>query len=572
MIRWFRQLLHGSATGRDFSRYLWLTWIDILLIALPPVAAAEFIRQAYLQEGWPASGAIFLGIALGSPLLRLAVQWKARMLGAKTVFAAISAYRRQLVRRVLATPLWQLHKWPEGQWLERLGGDIRQIQEGIFIVLVRLQVNLLLAAILLLYVGYYRPEVLGGFLLALALCLVVGRRLLTTITRHVDELNECNMAVRARLATMMDGIRTLRLFGATRLPALRLDTHLQAQRQAQQRAIPALAVRDQIFHALLELCLILGLLLAWRAQADADLLPVLLILPIAHHNLYGAWQEWGLLKWTRQAWVRVQALAELPQQLQGATPLPGRPETLSVSAVGFAYADRPVLDAVDARFSPGSHSVVVGRNGAGKSTLLMVLARLYDHGDGQILLGDVPIHTATLGSWRAHVAVVLQDTALLPGTLRDNLLLGRPDAKDEELNEALHKACCNDFVAQWEGGLDTVLSEGGVIPSEGERQRIAIARALLKDAPIVLLDEVTSGLDSVSASQVQQAIQVLARHRTVIQVTHSLLQAVRADQVLVLSTGKVIETGKHAALLHADRTYAALWSLYQRSLQWRVTG
>jgi ABC-type multidrug transport system fused ATPase/permease subunit len=572
MTNWFLRLLDDCGLRGQFSRYMLLTWFDILLTALPPLAAAEFIRTACLASGWPPAGGLYLGVAALAPAIRLLVQWRARMLGAQTVFSAITLYRRQLVRRVLAAPLWQLRRWPESQMLERLTGDVRLIQEGVFIVLVRLQASLLLAAILLLYIGYHRPHLLGGFLLALLLCAFAARRLLAALEHRVDRLTEHNDAVQDALAATLEGIRTLRLFQATRVPGLRLDARLRAQQEVQQRSVPAFAIRDQIVHGLLELCLVAALLLAWRSQADASLVAVLLALPLAYHNLYCAWQEWALLKWTRKAWQRIQPVAELPGQPQGdAHSRPTGSAALTLDNVSFDYSSRPILKAVSARFAAGTHNVVVGRNGAGKSTLLMVLARLHDHGSGRIFLGDTACRDVPLEAWRSNVAMVLQETALLPGTLRDNLLLGRADADDEQMRSALRLACCDDLLSQWPDGLDTILGDGATHVCGGERQRIAIARALLKDAPVVLLDEVTSGLDSVNAQRVQQAIMALARHRTVIQVTHSLQQAVHADQVLVLADGKFIETGVHAALLQANGTYAALWAVFQQSLNWRVT-
>lgn len=571
MMRGLLRLLAESGSSRSFVRYLWLTWLDVLLMALPPLAAAEFIRQACLQGGWPTAGAYWLGIALAAPLLRFCVQWRARMLGVEVVFAAITCYRRQLVRHMLDAPWWQLREWSASQLLDRLGGDVRQVQEGIFIALVRLQVNLLLAAILLLYVGFHRPEVLAGFLVLLVLCALVGRSLLSALAGRVDALNARNAAVRRVLSDVMQGIRTLRLFQAIRLPALGLDALLLAQQEAQRAAVPAFALRDQTFHGLLELCLIAGLLAAWVVQVDASLVPVLLVLPLAYHNLYCAWQEWSLLKWTRQAWQRVRLLVELESQVQGDTPLLPGPQALALESAGFDHSGSAVLDAVQACFQPGTHTVIVGRNGAGKSTLLMVLARLYDLRRGRLLLGGIASDTASLEAWRSYVAVVMQDTALLPGTLRENLLLGRADADDEALRKALTLACC-DFVDLWGDGLDTLLGEGGIAPSGGERQRIAIARALLKDAPIVLLDEVTSGLDSDSAWRVQMAIAALAGERTVIQVTHVLQQAVHADQVLVLDDGRVVERGAHACLLSAGGVYATLWEMHQNSLKWEVAG
>ncbi len=571
MMRELQRLLVESGASREFIRYLWLTWFDVLLMATPPLAATEFVRQACLQGEWPAAGVYLLGAALAAPLLRFSVQWRARMLGVEAVFAAITCYRRQLVRHMLEAPLWQLREWSTSQLLDRLGGDVRQVQEGVFIALVRLQVNLLLAAILLLYMGFHRPEVLAGFLVLLMLCALVGRSLLLALAGRVDALTARNAAVRRVLSDVMHGIRTLRLFQATRLQALGLDALLLEQQRAQRVAVPAFALRDQAFHGLLELCLIAGLLVAWGARVDASLVPVLLVLPLAYHNLYCAWQEWSLLRWTRQAWQRVRLLVEMESQVQGEAPLPPGPQVLALEGAGFDYSARTVLDAVDACFQPGTHSVIVGRNGAGKSTLLMVLARLCDPQRGRLLLGGIASDEASLEAWRSRVAVVMQDTALLPGTLRDNLLLGRSDADDEALRKALDLACC-DFVDLWVDGLDTLLGDGGLAPSGGERQRIAIARALLKDAPIVLLDEVTSGLDSDSAWRVQLAIAALASERTVIQVTHALQQAVQADQVLVLDGGRVIESGTHDGLLSACGVYARLWEMHQISLTWEVAG
>jgi len=569
MMRELWLLMSKSGRSRRFKLYLFLTWFDVVLMALPPLAAAEFIRLAYLQGGWPAEGIYCLGVGLAAPVLRFPVQWKARMLGVDSVFATITTFRKQLTRCVLDTSLWQLRRWSESQLLDHLGGDIKQIQEGIFIVLVRLQVNLLLSVILLLYVGYFRPEVLLGFLVTLTLCALLGYRLIATLEVRVNTLSSCNAAVRGVLTEMMNGIRTLRLFQATRTPTLELSAKLESQQQAQHSATPAFAVRDQIFHALLELSLVVGLLTTWGLQADANLLPAFLVLPLAYHNLYCTWQEWGLLKWTKQAWKRVSHLAALESQMQGDAPLPPGPQALALDAVSFTYPGRVGLDEVKARFVSGTHNIIVGRNGAGKSTLLMILARLYDPQKGRLLLGDTDAKTLPLALWRSQIAVVMQDTALFPATLRDNLLLGNVVASDEALLDVLRLTCC-DFVNDWTDGLDTLMGAGGITPSGGERQRIAIARALLGKAPIVLLDEVTSSLDSDSAWRVQSAISALTRERTVIQVTHALRQAVHADQVLVLDEGRIVECGKHADLLSAGGIYTTLWTAYQSSQDWRI--
>ena len=235
-------------------------------------------------------------------------------------------------------------------------------------------------------------------------------------------------------------------------------------------------------------------------------------------------------------------------------------EEIAFEEVHFAYEPEKgeVLQGVSARAQRGEVVALVGASGAGKSTLLRLLPRFYDPTAGVIRINGRDIREYTLDSLRGAVSVVTQDTFLFNDTVRNNLLIGRPDAAEDRLVAAAKAAHAHDFVAALPEGYDAVVGERGDLLSGGQKQRIAIARALLKDAPILIFDEATSALDSESEGEVQAAMEELMRHRTTFVIAHRLSTVRHADQILVLRDGRVVELGTHRELLDRAGEYARL--------------
>jgi ATP-binding cassette, subfamily B, bacterial MsbA len=225
--------------------------------------------------------------------------------------------------------------------------------------------------------------------------------------------------------------------------------------------------------------------------------------------------------------------------------------------VTFAY--RPgetVLHAVSFVAEAGRTTALVGRSGGGKSTMMNLILRLYEIGSGQILCDAVDIATVGLTSLRRQIAYVAQDNFLFRGSLRDNIAMGRPGASEEEIVAAAKAAYAHDFIMSFERGYDSPCGEQGAQLSGGQRQRIAIARAFLKDAPIILLDEATSALDSESEQAIQKALRMLCEGRTTIVIAHRLSTVAQADEICVIDRGHVVERGRHLELLAQGRTYS----------------
>ena len=248
----------------------------------------------------------------------------------------------------------------------------------------------------------------------------------------------------------------------------------------------------------------------------------------------------------------------------GEISLPPFGREIAFEDVSFSYGDRPVLDGVDLVLRKGEVVALVGPSGGGKTTLANLLPRFWDVTGGRITIDGVDVRAATLASVRAQMAVVTQETVLFNDTVRANIAYGRPDLSVRDIERAARMAYAHEFISAMPQGYDTVVGEKGVLLSGGQRQRIAIARAFLKDAPILILDEATSALDAESEREVQRALEALmglrsqGGARTTLVIAHRLSTVRGADRIVVLSGGRIVEAGKHEELLERRGEYARL--------------
>ena len=227
--------------------------------------------------------------------------------------------------------------------------------------------------------------------------------------------------------------------------------------------------------------------------------------------------------------------------------------------VSFSYAEGlPALRHISLHARPGETVALVGATGAGKSTLVSLLARFYEFTEGEILIDGKPIREYGIRTLRENIGLVTQESFLFNGTIRENLLMGKPDATDAQLMQAVDAANARGFIERLPNGLESVVGERGVKLSVGEKQRLSIARALLKDPPILILDEATASVDTATERLIQEALEHLMANRTSIVIAHRLSTIVRADQILVLDRGQIIERGKHDELLNLGGKYARL--------------
>ena len=238
--------------------------------------------------------------------------------------------------------------------------------------------------------------------------------------------------------------------------------------------------------------------------------------------------------------------------------------------ISFAYQDKEVLHDITATLPKNSLTALVGPSGSGKSTVMKLCARFYDPQEGRIYFNGVPMDEIAPESLMRHISMVFQDVYLFQDTIRNNIRFGKTNATDDEIIAAAKKACCHDFIMRLPQGYDTMVGEGGCTLSGGEKQRISIARAILKDAQIILLDEATASLDPENEVEVQKAIDTLIKGRTVIAIAHRLKTIKDADQIIVLDNGMIKEKGTHDELVRKKGLYSHLWEIQESISGWKL--
>ena len=255
---------------------------------------------------------------------------------------------------------------------------------------------------------------------------------------------------------------------------------------------------------------------------------------------------------------------------------PGTPDGYGIvlDHVSFAYeagADK-ALDDVSLEIKPGTITALVGESGGGKSTIANLIARFWDTQAGTVRIGNVDVRDMDYEEWMKQVSIVFQDTNLFKMSILDNVAFYKPGATREEVLRALHLAQCDDILEKLPNGADTVIGTKGVYLSGGEMQRITLARAILKDAPVVLLDEATAFADAENEHLIQKALDELLRGKTVLMIAHRLSTVIHANQICVLEHGKIVERGTHQELLKASGIYAHMFEEYQNSISWKIGG
>lgn len=253
---------------------------------------------------------------------------------------------------------------------------------------------------------------------------------------------------------------------------------------------------------------------------------------------------------------------------------PEKPKDASVvfSDVCFTYpgADKKALDHVSFEVPAGKTIALVGASGSGKTTAASLIPRFYDVQEGSVCVGGVNVKNIAKDDLMKQIAFVFQNTRLFNDTLLENIRAARPEAAREEVMKAAEAAQCKDIIDRLPNGLDTMVGNGGTYLSGGENQRIALARAILKDAPIIVLDEATAFADAENEHQIQLAFEGLTRGKTVLMIAHRLSTVRDADEILVFDNGKIAEHGSHNELLKQNGVYASMWKEYQTQITWKV--
>ncbi|WP_245880551.1 ABC transporter ATP-binding protein [Streptomyces zhaozhouensis] len=539
------------------------------------VPASEHILSGRPQDAWPWIVAVAVLFACYS-----VVRYRAQLAAYRAAIGLAEQLFRRLGDKVSALPLG---------WFSdpRRVGELSQLSSRGIVDVMGVPAHLLRPVVASVVTPVTLLVAMFLFDWRLALVALVGLPLVAVVGRWAGRLvarldrvqKTATTAAAGRVVEFAQAQATLRAAGRTASGHRQLEKALAEQSAAQRSttviAAPALLSTNLVIQLLLVALLATGAQLALGGELGTAELVALLVLGVRLvEPLMTAVENGAALRMAGNAMARYQeilATAELPAP--HATPAGEGPVEPSVELreVTFGYGGEPVLRNVSLVARPGTMTALVGPSGSGKTTVLRLIARFWDVDEGTVSIGGRDVRQLTTEELMRHIALVFQDVYLFDGTIEENIRMSRPEASEEELREAAELARVTEVVDRLPDGWRTRVGEGGAALSGGERQRISIARALLKDAPIVLLDEATAALDAANDAAVVAAFDSLRADRTLVVVAHRLPTVRSADQIVVLDGGRVVEEGSHEQLFRHGGRYRVFWEERTRSVGWRLT-
>ena len=502
-------------------------------------------------------------------ILRTGGRYVERVVTHEATFRLLAQLRTWFFRQLEPLAPARLEQYRGSDLLQRIHADIDTLQNAYLRLLVPFAVGIAAVLVAAIVFAWLMPQavvpVIASMLVAGVAVPIAMRRLgeAPGVAR-----TEARAALRVAVIDGVQGMAELRVYGAAQAQARRIHALTQAQNAQQLR----LARLTGASAAMVGLCASLalwgvalwGVVLVSRGTLLPVELPMLALFVLASFDaigpLPGAMQQVGeTFAAARRVFELVDATPEVEEpERQGSSPAP-QDAGISMRGVRMRYGTDGAwaLDGLDLDLPPGRRIAIVGPSGAGKSSIVRLLLRFREYQEGTVRFGGHDLRSYRGEDLRSRIAVVSQDTYLFDTTIRENLRIANPRASDEDVIRAARAAQIHDFIASLPDGYDSYAGEAGVRLSGGQARRIAIARALLKDAPILLLDEPTEGLDAQTGRALVESIETLMAGRSVLVITHRLADlGDRVDEVLVLERGRVVERGTHAELLHRGGSYA----------------
>ncbi|MDZ8096461.1 MAG: ABC transporter ATP-binding protein [Nostoc sp. DedQUE05] len=558
--------------------YLWPQWpllirglACILGFVLFTLAVPYLAGQVafYLGQGNVNQIAYWLGLATLVFLIRGLCQYGQNVFMIAAALNMVLNLRKRVYAHLHKLGLDYFETTQTGDLTYRLTEDIDRVGEIVDKLSHQFLSNLLQLIAIPIYMLYLNwPLTLAGLILAPLMAWLIGQfgqRLLVLSRQSQNQVSNLS----AMLTEVFSGIRVVQAFAAQEYEVKRFNKEAEINRQAKYRALQLKSIQFPVVGFLEAVSIMLLFLLGgWQisqnqltAQGFISFLAAVALLIQPIDLLISNYNEY------KQTEASVERIFELMAKEPSISEKPNAQEMPRVIGkveyrhVDFAYnPDQPVLKDLCLGASPGDVIALVGSSGAGKSTLINLLLRFYDPQRGQILVDDIDIRDVTLTSLRHQIGIVPQDITLFSGTIAENIGYGQEKLDLAAIQSAAEIANAHSFITQFSQGYHTWLGERGVNLSGGQRQRLAIARAVANDPRILILDEATSALDSESEALVQEALERVMQNRTVFIIAHRLSSVRRADCILVIEQGQVVEAGTHASLLSQEGRYARFYA------------
>jgi len=561
----------GKYKTRIRASYITAFFKGIMLKA--PLVLCFLCISYFMQGQMDKTKCIWLGIAvLASVILEAVFEHISNVLQSATGYMVFADMRLKLGDHLRKLPMGYFTEGNIGKISTVLATDMVFIEENCMGVLSELVTFLISQSIMvvMMFVMDFRLGLLS--LLVTGIFVVVGNLMLRTSMKHSVLKQEASESLTEEVLDFAEGIGIIKSYNMLGDKSKRLTDEFEKSCRKSIDFEVAYSPWSRALYLTFGIGTALVLALSAYLYSTGAITPVYmagmaLFLFDVFTSIKSYYGQMARLTVTSASLDRIEevfAAEELKDEgKKDLASISGPSSEIQYDNVGFAYTEKDVLSNVSFSVKQGEMTALVGPSGGGKSTIASLLARFWDVKSGKILVRGEDIRDVSLGSLMDQISMVFQRVYLFQDTVYNNIAIGRPDATREEVEEAAKKARCYDFIMQLPDGFDTVIGEGGASLSGGEQQRISIARCILKDSPIVILDEATASVDADNERAIQEAISELCKDKTLLVIAHRLRTIRDADQILVVTDGKIAERGNHESLMAQNGTYAHMVKLQE---------
>lgn len=427
------------------------------------------------------------------------------------------------------------------------------------------------AALLLVFDWRIGLIVLAG--IALYLCAVSAMEKKSAVI--ANDAQRSQTALIEAVLEAIQGMSVIKSFNLTGKGDKKLQDALEYNRRSNIEVSEILTPYTALQEAILQMAgvgMMLAAILLWisGSMSLANSLMVLVMSFLVFNQIKAFGMGVSMLRLAAAAIDRTEQTEDMPRMDESGKALNPRKHDIVFDHVSFSYEQKQILHDISATLPDKTTTAVIGPSGSGKTTFCSLIARFWDPDSGSVRIGGYDVKDYTLEALMDQISVVFQNVYLFADTIENNIKFGKPDATHDEVVAAAKAACCDDFIEALPDGYDTVIGEGGASLSGGEKQRISIARAMLKNAPIVILDEATANVDPENEDRLQKAIEALTRDKTIIMIAHRLKTVRHADQILVIDHGRIVQQGKHEQLIEQPGLYADFVGGKKQTVGWKL--
>ena len=565
----------GEENRRKFRSSIWLGVLQAFFEALKIPAIACMVRALLRGAVTTQDILLSLGIMLLSILGSGLIKAKSTMLQTEAGYDTCAKKRVEIAEHMRYLPMGYFNENSLGQITSVTTNVMENLENVATRVVMLVCEGLLTTSLIIVMLFFFDWRIALVLLAGFALFLLANRLLQKAAGGLAGKKIEADEKLVEKVLEYLQGMAEVKAYHLTGLKSRELNDAIAANAKIntdlEMTLISPMTVQNYIAK-LTGVCMVAFSCAFYCADTMDALTAVVMVISafIVYASLETAGNYSALLRIVDVSVERAQAILDTPQM--DITGEDIRPETRDIraDAVEFSYEKRKVIDGVSLQIPERTTTAIVGPSGGGKTTLVNLLARFWDVDTGEVTLGGRNVRDYDMDSLMKNFSFVFQNVYLFHDTIANNIRFGQPEADLETVIAAAKKACCHDFIMSLPDGYDTVIGEGGASLSGGEKQRISIARAMMKDAPVIFLDEATANVDPENENELMRAIQALTAEKTVIMIAHRLKTVEHADQILVIDHGRIVQQGTHESLLAQEGLYKTFIGERREAASWKV--